>query len=250
MNNNNNSNNKRKLEDIQQGTEEWFQARKKFQLTASEFSSAMGINPYKSQFQFAQEKLGFKQPFISEYAKKAMKNGRDSEPMARFYYEKIEGIKVREKGIYPYIRDTRFASSPDGLIYNKDGIEGVIEIKSPYKSVPSDQFQTIPLHYVPQIFANMEFVGAKWCDYISYVNDKGIYIARVKRDPVVWTFILSRIDLFLKDIRSIPSKNPYKQITQIHLKELLNRKDSPNKHIKFIIKGITQPKKRPIIVKK
>lgn len=61
---------------------------------------------------------------------KAMQAGREKEPRARKWYEWHRGVTVKPVGI-GFTDDGRIGASPDGIVIDCSGDEGLVEIKCP-----------------------------------------------------------------------------------------------------------------------
>lgn len=83
-----------KFLDVEQGSEEWLELRKKC-VTATDIATIMGVNPYKTAYQLWQEKLGLKE---LEIENDAMRRGKELEPIALEACCKIIG-----KNFYPAV---------------------------------------------------------------------------------------------------------------------------------------------------
>lgn len=96
------------------------------------------------------------------------------------------------------------AASPDGVIENEQGIQGIIEIKCPYScrnitineactSVKSfccqlyDDSVTLKHNhnYYYQIQGSMAITGAQWCDFIVW-SPKQCAVERIPFNPTFW----------------------------------------------------------------
>ncbi|GAM29392.1 hypothetical protein SAMD00019534_125680 [Acytostelium subglobosum LB1] len=226
------------LTDIKQGSDEWLEERKRFKATGSVLAEYMGISPYTSQHQAARIFMGLEKRQFSPFSKLAMEHGKREEPNARRAYEEKTGNKVYEKGMYQYAVDPRFAASPDGVLYvdspKNPGsavvLEGVLEVKCPFAACANAPLKngrkpdalvkaaSIPLHYLPQLYANMAFSGAKWCDYVSYVSGELLWIARVNYDEEVWQFIYNKVVQFIEHPEKVPARNINKSYTEYLLR--------------------------------
>ncbi|KAM9999515.1 hypothetical protein ACTFIY_004564 [Dictyostelium cf. discoideum] len=202
-----------KDEDLVQGSPEWHNARRKFDVTGSVLSEMMGISPYTSQAMALDYFEGKKKRFFNHFVQRAMAHGTEYESDARMIYEEATGNKVIEKGLYSYSEDRRFAASPDGVIFDKISGKriGMIEIKCPFSAyrhaglkngrkpdAVQNAREKVPLDYIPQIFANMKFMGVEWCDYVSYVpGGDCMAIHRIYYNEATWKYIYDEVCKFL-----------------------------------------------------
>lgn len=134
-----------------QGSQGWLDARQYAMLTASNFGTAVGHNPYKLQLSLAYDivesrKLkpaddSFKEYLLSKYRecyddtfpmkpierpttdmdRARMAKGSEYEPLIRSRYCRERGVIVKEIGLALYKEDKRFGCSPDGLIESSSG---------------------------------------------------------------------------------------------------------------------------------
>lgn len=175
------------FESIEQGTDEWFQARCGI-VTASTTRSlltakgAVAENDTSRGFirQLAVERILGQVEFT--FPSRAMQRGTALEPFARdLYAENI--APVEEVGFIRLDTDAYpLGYSPDGLV----GDDGLIEIKCPS---PKEHLRTIlvdgvPAEYKPQVQTGLYVSGRAWLDYVSYCPGADLYITRVSPDPV------------------------------------------------------------------
>lgn len=126
----------------------------------------------------ARERCGGRAP--SKFKTGAMRLGQEQEGAARFRYEAMTGLLVREVGIFK-TPDLLFGVSPDGLI----GDDGVLEIKT---MVSSDTLFTAVAdgdisEYVDQCLGYLWLLGRKWVDLALWCYDLDkLVIRRIERD--------------------------------------------------------------------
>lgn len=169
--------------DHEQGTEEWFAARRG-KPSASNFgrlitrtgkpsSSAEG---YINQL-IAERLTGKSEPiYINEW----MQRGTELEPEAREAYEYVSGNDVLETG---FILDTgwRWGCSPDGLITNQGGIE--IKCPAPTTMVSYLRDPEVGVKkYWQQIQGCMWITKRDWWDFFAYHPEMPHVLVRVDRD--------------------------------------------------------------------
>lgn len=169
--------------DIQQGTEEWMNARIGIP-TASNFDKLItpGGEPSKQatkyMYQLAVERItgkredGFKSDF--------MERGIQMEQEARELYEISSGETVQTVGIVFFDEQRRYAASPDGLVGEHGGLE--IKCPAPHTHVEYLLDNKVPREYIPQIQGQMLCSGRKWTDFLSYFPGLRPLIIRVERD--------------------------------------------------------------------
>lgn len=173
--------------DMLQGSEEWFDTRRGL-LTASEMK--LIITPAKLEYSISEkEKLhlyelaaqrtsGYVEPhFIGDH----MMMGKENEVLARQAYSK-RYAPVTECG---FITNDKWGFtlgySPDGLV----GEDGQIEAKS---RVQKYQFETIitpipPAEYSIQLQTGLLISERKWCDFLSYPEQGGLPMKRIRVLP-------------------------------------------------------------------
>ena len=182
------------VEDIEQGTEEWYEARLGV-ITASRFADVL-TQPSSKKDREAGVLSGTAKTYLNQlvaekitgeradFSNEATDHGNEWEPAARESYEFITGRKVREVGIVYLDEDRSVASSPDGL---QDPIGGV-EIKCPIKHHRhmAAALNGVPDEHMPQIQGCMWICQRQWWDFISYNPEfpggLNLIITRVMRD--------------------------------------------------------------------
>jgi len=188
----------------EQQSEEWFKVRLGL-LTASHFSEVLNKGSGRKTYMLrllAERMAGEVHPaFSNEY----MKNGIETEPFAREYYEGLKKVKVEQVG---FIKTGDIGCSPDGLV----GDDGIIEIKCPLPSthlgyILQDKMPTV---YIPQVQGNLMVSGRQWCDFISFdpkVTKRPFWSIRVKRDENYINNILRKAtEQFLYELKSLEQK--------------------------------------------
>jgi putative phage-type endonuclease len=178
-----------RLDDIDQGTPEWFAARVGIP-SASNFDKIFTSKGAKS----AQSKA-FMNTLLAEFitGEKAsvkqtewMERGIELEADARTAYEFITDESVEETGIV-YADELRLVScSPDGLMQTKG-----LEIKCPSPGVHIGYLidQKLPTTYVQQVQGSMYVTGLLQWDFMSYHPDMKPVIITVDRDEKLITAI-------------------------------------------------------------
>lgn len=170
-------------EDLEQGTDEWLQARAGI-VTAStvgQLITTKTVKPASNETSraltahlVAERITGYVEP---TYVSADMERGNLSEPYARDLYgmhyapvTEVGFMKLERKGF-------RLGYSPDGLV-NDDGL---IEIKSPRQkthlaTILADE---VPPHYMAQCQAGLLVSGREWLDFVSYCGGLPLYRKRV-----------------------------------------------------------------------
>lgn len=174
-------------EDLEQGTEEWLQARcgvltaskigslitgKRLQVASNDISRALIASLAAEQI------TGHVEPV---HQSADMLRGTLDEPLARDAYADHTGRPVTEVGFMVRTEGHLVVGySPDGLV----GDDGLIEIKSrrQKKHLQTVLADEVPPENMAQIQAGLWVSGRKWCDYISYCGGMRLWIKRVEPD--------------------------------------------------------------------
>lgn len=131
---------------------------------------------------------------------KALAWGNDQELNARGLYVKTHKVKVSSTGAVEML--PFFASSPDGVVMDGDG---VIEIKCPAPKTHTDYLinikdadglKALEPEYYWQCMACMACTGAAWCDWMSYCPFSSIplHCVRIYRDEDAISTMLERVN--------------------------------------------------------
>lgn len=194
--------------DIEQRTEEWFQARCG-SLGASSLHEA--IAKTKSGWSASRHNLMARlivERLTNEsqetYQNAAMIHGIETEPQARDAYRFFTDNHVEEIGFvrHPSIDGTH--SSPDGLVND----DGVLEIKAPNSSTHINTLlgANIEGKYIIQCQWHMACTGRQWCDWVSFDNrlpgDLQFYCERIERDDRQISELEAQVQEFLKELES------------------------------------------------
>jgi len=164
--------------DIKQGSDEWLALRKCF-LTASDFATILGWNPYKTMEEHMRE-LYSGNPVHKPNKRQvqAMQWGTTHEDEAIFEYGLLKfgmdedtwpmthpGIVVDYNG--------KLAASPDRFV----GEDGIVEAKCPFsRCFYKDD---IPLHHKAQLLGLLGITGRQYVDYVCWIPQGGIKIRRM-----------------------------------------------------------------------
>lgn len=198
-----------KIIDVEQGTDEWFEARCGV-VTASEFSSVMatgrGSSPSKTRKTYMLKKIGeqlTERPADSWGGNGHTERGHEDEPIARGLYEAITGNSVATTGLIT-TDCSRIGYSPDGLV----GEEGLIEIKSkaPHRHIECILNNAIPPEHMDQLWGGLLVSERKWIDFVSYCEGLPLFIKRVNRDEKVIGELRIGIDNFLIEMEALKEK--------------------------------------------
>jgi len=161
------------IHNVEQGSEEWFELRLKYPLTASE-AQAIG-NQGKGLETLCWEKMAQKYSSADkeQYSNKDLERGKELEPQAISLYELETGNKVETVGFVTNEEILKVGGASFGGLVNEDGL---IEVKAfadtkHFKAVidfkKTGKFE-IESQYIWQMQMQMLFTGRKWCDFVAY----------------------------------------------------------------------------------
>ena len=149
-----------------QRTPEWHIFRSN-RLTASDFGTAVNVNPYSDRKQLIRKKCGENQPFI---AGPAILHGVKYEDVAIAIYENRNNVIIKEYGCIPHPILSYIGASPDGICSpksaNKNYIGRMLEIKCPKSRKLNG---TIPEYYHLQVQGQLEVCELEYCDFLQCV---------------------------------------------------------------------------------
>jgi putative phage-type endonuclease len=123
------------------------------------------------------------------FQSRAMLDGIEREPQARAAYEFIyEPIELEEVAFINHPTIPMAGCSPDGLVMDPHGTNGLIEIKCPavHTHIETLLSETIDLRYVKQMQFQLAVCNRQWCEFISFHPDMPanmrLFVQRVQRD--------------------------------------------------------------------
>ncbi len=178
------------IKGLKQGSPDWRSARK-LRLTASNFGTAVGHNPWKSPDDLVEDML-----FEQFKGNDATRWGNDKESIARNLYilKKRTSLSaqlnvslssvdfhVTESGLHVWDKYPWLAASPDGLV-RENGEVGILEIKCPFSL---KLYPKIPDYYMDQMQGIMGILGCSWCDFVVW-TPSAMSIQRVPFDKKYW----------------------------------------------------------------
>lgn len=162
-----------KKHNVIQQSEEWFELRKQYPLTASN-AQAIGNNG-KGLETLVWEKLSEKYSSAEkeQFTNGHMDRGNELESQARELYQLETGNSVEEVGFVTDLKVSKVGgASPDGLV-NKDGLfetkafADTKHFKAVVEFLKTGTFEIEP-QYMWQMQMQMLFTGRKWCDFVPY----------------------------------------------------------------------------------
>lgn len=171
------------IDDIEQGTEEWFKI-KAGKPGASSFSKIITTKgePSKSakdyMYQLAAEAITGK--VENGYQSPAMTDGIEREPESRILYEFINLVNVEQVGVI-FSDDQSYLCSPDGLINREYGIE--MKNVLPKTQVKYLLNGKVPTEYYQQVQGSLLITGFDRWDFMSYCPGLEPFILQCGPDP-------------------------------------------------------------------
>ena len=145
-----------KIPQPEQRSLEWYELRDSM-LTASDWGTILGMNPYSNSNSLLLKKCGKDVPFPSN---PAIDWGVKYEEVAVKIYERRNGVEVLEFGCIRHPTIDYLGASPDGI--SRDGI--MLEIKCPSKREITG---VIPKYYWCQVQAQLEVCELDRCDFLE-----------------------------------------------------------------------------------
>lgn len=154
-----------KVINLKQGSDEWKQYRR-WKICASDMSTIMGLNPWKTPLQLYQEKVEGIEPFVSD----KMRRGVQLEPEARKELNESTGSHYSPICMEHQEHDFLFASLD---AWDDSAPIPIAEIKVPSENTHRMAVldYKIPDYYKPQIQAQMFIAGVDKAYYVSYMPE-------------------------------------------------------------------------------
>jgi len=156
-----------------QRSKEWINSRK-FCITASDFGTVNGENPYESVNVLLRKKVfeSFKGNEFTEYGKVNENNARDCF-LDWYKYVDANG-NFREVNLIKYADTPWMAVSPDGLIDTMDNQVDLVEFKCPARIKDSDEhpYAKYPLNTPSYYYSQIQGIA-------GYLIDHGIKIRHI-----------------------------------------------------------------------
>jgi putative phage-type endonuclease len=194
------------MEQINQGSEAWFQARLG-KATGSRIADIIA----KTKTGYATSRENYMAQLVCErmtqkvaesYSNSAMAWGTETEPLARAAYEVKTGLTVDQVGFVDHPTIAMTGASPDGLV----GESGMIEIKCPNTATHIDTLLSskVPTKYLTQMTWQMCCTGRHWTDFVSYdprlPENLQLFIKRVEYDPKYASELEQEVIRFLDEV--------------------------------------------------
>jgi putative phage-type endonuclease len=182
----------------EQGSEAWFAARCG-RVTGTRFKELMAgesTDTYKKLVSnLACEIITGKME--ETYSNANMEHGTETEPFARFEYESIFDVEVKQVGFIIPDEDHNYHEligiSPDGLLPE----DGLLEIKCPIMRTHLEYIEAgkLPTEYRNQVQGQLFVTGFKYLHFMSYVEGMKPFIIPVKPDIDLFLEFEKRLDL-------------------------------------------------------
>ncbi|MCI0598740.1 MAG: YqaJ viral recombinase family protein [Beijerinckiaceae bacterium] len=191
---------------MQQGSEEWFQARLG-KVTASRVAEVAA----KTKTGWGASRANYMAELIAErltgataesFTNAAMQHGLAFEPEARDAYSFRTDSEVELVGFVPHPGIELSGASPDGLI----GSDGLVEIKCPNTATHIDTLlsRDIQGKYITQMQWQLACTGRDWCDFVSYdprlPERMRLFVKRVERDNAEISRLETLVSEFLAEL--------------------------------------------------
>jgi len=194
------------MDDIAQGTPEWFAARLG-KVTASRVADVVA----KTKTGYGASRANYMAELVAErltgataerFQNDAMRWGTEKEPDARMAYEFATEADIEQVGFVIHPRISESGASPDGLV----GALGLVEIKCPNTATHIETLigQAVPGKYVTQMQWQMACTGRAWCDFVSFdprlPSEMSLFVRRVERDDAVIAELEQEVARFLEEL--------------------------------------------------
>lgn len=164
-----------KIYNFEQRTDDWFAVRQ-LKMTASNgtviYNAGKGLETYIDNL-VAEYISGVHEEI---YTNADMQRGVELEPIAREKACEIAGLKFQEVGFVEH--DQFIGVSPDGVVFDKDKIKVICELKCPNNKRFIEQLvnDAIPTDYIYQMQMQLMVTQAKQCLYLAYNENVKPYV--------------------------------------------------------------------------
>lgn len=193
--------------DIEQGSNEWFQARLGIP-TASVFdkivttTGAPSKSAEKLMYKLAGERIiGYAE---EGYINEAMQRGIDLEEEARMLFQITTDMEVEKVGICFHDESRKFACSPDGKVGDNEGLE----IKCPSLAVHVEYLlnNKLPATYFQQVQGSLFVTGWERYHFFSYYPGMRPFHIVVERDEIWIAKFSKAIKEFCDELEEVYNK--------------------------------------------
>jgi putative phage-type endonuclease len=191
----------------EQGSDEWFAARAGCVTSTAIEAVLVEKTDSKTRddlkWQIVGEILsGLPSPKVQRgFKSKAMEDGKEMEPLARYAYEKANDCMLDQVGLVMHPTIARAACSPDSLI----GDAGVLEVKCPFREthLKYREKNRIPPEYAKQCIWHLACTEREYLDFVSFSPELPdhlqLFQVRLMADPVVIEIFNTKVRQFLAE---------------------------------------------------
>lgn len=193
----------------------FLEARKSYDLTASEFASALGLDKYNTRQKLWRRKTNLRldtelttstfSDFNCNYGSLNEDNG------VKMFAEKVPLFNIKKSTILPinFGEDRRYklGASPDRTLHNKttDEIEATLEVKCPAPLVgfygktreamvyPSAQKGQVPIHHLVQMIGQMKATNVSQAYYQVWTPNNGDATIHVTVSESFWHHVWDQV---------------------------------------------------------
>jgi putative phage-type endonuclease len=166
---------------------------------ASDAASILGISPWKNKRSLWREKVLGEETVTN----RAMMRGNELEPLARYEFEKMTGIRVMPKLVINKHLPWQIANL-DGITFDEDVF---VEIKCPNKEVHAmAKDGKIPSYYYCQLQHQLCVTNLDRAYYFSFNGEEGAVVEIQKNDQYIEDLLKEELE-FLKLIMT--KQEPY-----------------------------------------
>ena len=195
-----------RIHTMEQKSDAWYAIRLG-KVTASNFSKAIAGGAGKTKTTLMRNLIAERLTDEPEptYSNGVMDRGTEIEPLAREYYEALNGCTVECVGFIELNED--IGVSPDGLV----GEDGMLEIKCPNSSTHIGYIldDKMPSVYKAQVQGQLWVSGRKWVDFVSYdprVTKRPYWCKRIVRDEQYIAELDVKINKFIAELKTTMAK--------------------------------------------
>lgn len=187
-----------KILDLIQGSDEWKKARYEH-VTGSNVPAIMGISPYKTPLQYAEELLSKTEPPVPDAKQKLFDIGHKVEAAAR------EWTKSKGFSFVPLVAASDFGGTP--VLVSLDGFDKSKSIVFEAKYVGAEVLKGIPnkdlpAHHVAQIQTQLKVMGAEKCVYFALAPNGAAAVAEIIREEKYQDEMQAEITKFWENLKA------------------------------------------------
>jgi hypothetical protein len=180
----------------EQGTPEWFAARKGIP-TASKFATVMAVGAKGgksvTRVDYLNKLAGeilTGEPMAS-YSNEDMERGKAQEDEARLLYAFMHDVEPERVG---FIVNHGAGCSPDSLLPGQGGLE--IKSAAPHIQIARLLKDELPSEHKAQVQGGMWVAERQWWDFVSYCPGLPLFVLRVERDEEYIKKLAREVNLF------------------------------------------------------